>query len=687
MTPLRAPRLLLLSSLLGLLPAAALAAPPLPSSPLPAPVPPVQALGAPLPTIDLGEVRVGQRGYGLSVFAGAVPERFEVEVVGVMRNVSPDTSYILARLTGKGLEQSGVVAGMSGSPVFLDGRLAGAVAFGWPFSREAIAGITPIESMHRISGVQSGVKSRVPPIEAPNPVPAPAPPLPPVGLADLAAARIPADLLERQWKALQPHLLAGAVPALQWSAAGFGEGSLALLKTALGNVAPGGRTSAAAGGGGIDGARSAQATVVGHAPGPADPAKLIPGGSVSAVLVDGDFSLAATGTVTDRIGDQIFAFGHPFLGLGPVRVPMATADVVTVLASQYSSFKIANIGDVVGAFEQDRQVGIEGRLGLTAPMVPMTLEVVGPVPHTFHMRLAALPQLMPLLVGSSLTAGLDSASYASGPQGLDLEARFRLAGHGDLDIRQSFDGDTAGSETASFVIALASYLTQNPLEKVRIESIDVRLTQSAKIRSATLVDAHADHAVVRPGDTVTLDIDLVPYRGDRYRRTTSVHLPEDLPDGRYSLLVGDGASADAARLSLQPGEPLSFNQALALLRSFHSRRDLVVMGVFGGSGLSVAGEAMPRLPASVRSLWTAAASGSAVPLRMAIAQQQVERLPAPIDGLVKVDLDVRRREALPPGETGGKEGPASRGGNAPAPAPAAPPAPGARSGAVAGSGR
>jgi hypothetical protein len=638
------PSAIAIASTLLLVPAMALAAPPqLPGPPLPVrpPRPPVaeHPSPAPLPTISLDEVRAGQRGYGLSVFAGDNPERFDVEVMGVMRNVSPDTSYILARLTGKDLEKSGVIAGMSGSPVFLDGRLAGAVAFSWPFSREAIAGITPIESMRRISGVQ--------PIQAPNPVPPQAPPLPPVGLSDLAAGKVPPDLLERQLEAFKPHFAGGGVAALQWSTIGFGERSSAMLKAALGNVAPAGRAAAT----GTIPAAPQPATLVGHAPGPPNPAKLVPGGSVAAVLVDGDFSLAATGTVTDRIGDQVFAFGHPFLGLGPTRVPMATADVVTVLASQYSSFKIANIGDVVGAFEQDRQVGIEGRLGLKAPMVPMTLEIRGPQAHTFHMRLADVPQLMPLLVGSSLTAGLESASYASGPQGLDLWAKLSLAGHGDVVFEQSFDGDTAGAETASYVIALAGYLTQNPLERVRLESIDVRLTQSATPRSSTLVDAHADRAVVRPGDKVTLNLDLLPYRGEPYRHTTSVTLPEDLPDGHYSLLVGDGASADASRLLLQPAEPLSFHQALALLRSFHSRRDLVVMGVFGGAGLSVAGEAMPRLPASVRSLWGAAASGSAVPLRMAIAQQQVERLARPIDGLVKIDLEVRRREPLPAGAT------------------------------------
>ena len=137
----------------------------------------------------------------------------------------------------------------------------------------------------------------------------------------------------------------------------------------------------------------------------------------------------------------------------------------------------------------------------------------------------------------------------------------------------------------------------------------------------------------------------------------TVDLPKDLPAGRYSLLVGDGASVDAARLALEPAEPVTFPQALELLRSFHSRRDLMVLGVYGGAGLSVAGEAMPRLPGSVRSLWGAAASGSAVALRSAIAQEKREAMDVPVQGLVRIDLEVRRREPLA-GRVGGSTAPA-----------------------------
>ncbi len=572
-----------------------------------------------LPTIPIAEIQRGQHGYGLSVFAGTEPERFDVEVIGIMRNVSPDVSYILARLTGKGLEKSGVAAGMSGSPVFLDGRLAGAVAFSWAFTNEAIAGITPIESMRQLSGLK--------PLRV-------TPPPPPVELSDLLAGRLPQDLLTTQLAKLRPRFVEGASSAVQWAASGYGEHSTGLLRQALGSVGSGGKAE----------------------PGTV-PDELAPGSAVAVVLVDGDFQLSAYGTVTDHYGDQVLAFGHPFLGLGPVRVPMATSEVLTVLSSQNASFKIQNSGRIVGAFEQDRKMGIQGRIGAEAPMVPMTLRVDGERPRTFRMRLAELPEFMPLLVGSSVLAGLESASYTTGAQSLDLTAKLRLKKYGDLEVRQSFDGDNAGVDAATFLLSIVAYLSQNTLERVELENVEVDLDQTTQPRFASLVGANANRTLVRPGDRVSLNLDLVAYRGERFRHSLSLDLPEDLPAGRYSLLVGDGASVDAARLAMEPAEPVTFKQALELLRSFHSRRDLMVLGVYGGPGLSVAGEVMPRLPGSVRSLWGAASSNSAAVLRTTVAQEQREVLEVPMEGLVRIDLEVRRREPQAgEGEEGEKAG-------------------------------
>jgi len=598
-----------------------------------------QAASLPLPTIDLDEIKVGQRGYGLSVFAGGEPERFDVEVIGVMRNISPDMSYILARLSGRGLESSGVAAGMSGSPVFLDGRLAGAVSFGWPFSKEAICGVTPIALMRDLATLGG---------------PLPMTPPPPVELAGLLAGRVPADLLARQLERLRPRLAGapeGAQAGIEWATSGFGELSRGLLRQSLGAVASTGHAAAAPG---------------------AHPPDLAPGSSVAAVLVSGDFQLAATGTVTDHLGDRILAFGHPFLGLGPIRVPMAAADVVTVLSSQYSSFKITNLGQTVGAFEQDRKAGIEGRLGAAAPMIPMVLRIGGTASarspgaaaasgpagasRQYRVQLADVPDLLPLLAGSTLLAGLESASYASGPQDIEMTARFHLDPYGDLVIHQSFDGDNAGTAMAGHLLALAAYLVQSPLERVRIDSLEVDVEQSPQPRGASLLAAHADRTMVHPGDRLGVSVELLAYRGDHFRHSFQVELPRDLPVGRYSLLIGDGASADAARLALAPVEPGTFSQALALLRSLHSRRDLTLLGFYSGAGLSVAGEVMPRLPGSVRSLWSATDPTGVVPLRAAIVQERHETMAMPLDGLMRIDLEVRRRETPETPEATGADG-------------------------------
>lgn len=268
------------------------------------------------------------------------------------------------------------------------------------------------------------------------------------------------------------------------------------------------------------------------------------------------------------------------------------------------------------------------------------------------MRLAEVPFFTNMFVGSTVVASLESAIYTSGRQGLDVKARFRLEKYGDLEMEQSFDGDSAVGDVAAFLLAVSTYLTQNPLEQVAFEAIEVDISQSPLPRAATLVGAHAQRTVVRPGDRVGINLDLAAYHGERFRRSFSLDLPEDLPAGRYSLMIGDGYSVDAVRLALEPVEPVNFAQALELLGSLHSRRKLVVLGVTGGPGLSVAGEVLPRLPGSVRSLWSAAASGSATALRTTIAQTHEEPMPVPVAGLVRVDLEVRRRDPEKPQSEG-----------------------------------
>ena len=568
-------------------------------------------IGSAGPTIGVDEVSRGQKGYGLSVFAGTEPERFEVEVLGVLRNTTPELSYILARLTGQDLERSGVIAGMSGSPVYLDDRLAGAVAFSYLFGLDAIAGITPIGAMRQLSELPAA--AAVPQATAPAELS--------VGFDDLLKRDFSPDLLSRQIGRLEQMSHGGGRSSLQWTASGFGHQATQLLGRALGNLTPAG----AAGGG--------EAAVA---------AELAPGSSVAAVLVRGDLNLAAHGTVTDRDGDEVLAFGHPMFSLGPVRLPLAPSEVVTVIANVANSFKVSNAGEVIGAFDQDRQAGVRGQLGLEAPSTPLAVRLRGLSERDYRMEVANLPQLRPILLAVSALGALDAGSYAGGFQGIDLEAEIRLAGHDPLRIRQSFDGDQAAVGSVIYLLSYAAFLEFNTLAEVEIESVEVELTQVERPHSATLVAAHPERTRVAPGQRVPVTLELQAFRGERFRRDLEIRVPAEAADGKYMVLIGDGTSMDAVRLSLERRQPTSFEQALALLRSFRSRRELVAYGLLPAPGLAVAGEVLPNLPGSVRSIFAAGGIATGTPLGYQVAHEKVEVLDRPVDGVVRVDLEIRR---------------------------------------------
>ncbi len=582
----------------------------------------------PVSTITVDEITRGQTGYGISVFAGNEAERFEVEVLGVLRDFSPRASAIIARLTGQGLEESGVIAGMSGSPVYIDGRLAGAVAFSWNYAKEAIAGITPIEEMRQIAAAApsgAGTSSSWRRISA-QPV---------MTFEELLEGNLSQDLLVQELARLTPSLAAGARPGVVWATGGFGELSQRLLGTALGAISNAGTLR-----------RRSGSAILGEAQDGAPDLALAPGSPVAAALVRGDLQLAATGTVTDRFGDQVLAFGHPFLGYGPVRLPMAAAEVITVISSTSNSFKLSNLGPVVGAFEEDRRAGILGRLDAVAPTLPLAIKISGngiPEEQTFHMEIAQLPALLPTLMAISTLGTLEAAGHASGPQGLDLRAHVSLGDLGGLEIDQSFDGDGAATQAAVYLLTLVSMATQTPLEDVEVERVEVELKRSARVRTATLKGAHAQKTRVEPGETVSVFLDWIHQGGRSERTTLEVPVPADIADGPYYLMLGDGVSADSTRFILEPAAPVTYPQQLRLLRSLHSRQDLVVLGLVPAPGIASQGELLPQLPGSMRSLWGAVPPGRALPLGIAIADRSEFRQEFPFEGLTRVDLEVRRR--------------------------------------------
>ena len=565
--------------------------------------------------IGVDEVSRGQTGYGLTVFAGSEPERFGVEVVGVIREMNPATSYIVARLSGKGLEESGVVAGMSGSPVYFDDRLAGAVAYSWAFTSEALALIRPIAAMRELSMLEAGEAA--------------------AGSVGLAAPGTPATFDRAVQQILEPpddvaaavsEIVAKQLGALQGPSDWGGRGGASIATQGFGE--PVRRMLAAAPAGRAD---------------TAELPDLDAGSAVAGVLIDGDLKLAVSGTVTRVEDGEVLAMGHPYLGVGPLQVPMATVEVIGVVPRLNSSMRLSNIGSVVGAFDQDRFAGLRGRLGAEARTIPMTIQVEAPNGEVrrFDLRLADLPRMLPSLVGIPTMQALNSASYGGGESGLDMTGTLRLRGHADVPLHQTFDGSGPGTSAAFYLILLVGALVNSDYEGVEIEGIDLTLSQTHAPRVVEIERAQASSKRVHPGDTVDIVFDLRRHRGDRFQEILEVTVPEDRRPGRYYLFVGDGVSVDGARLQLMPAKASSLEDELDMLRSFQPKSRLAALGVVPARGLIVEGRPMPQLPASVRSIWQASPlQGEPRALNLAIVSEEGRDLGIPLDGLFRIDLEI-----------------------------------------------
>lgn len=553
----------------------------------------------PGPVMPLEEVKPGLAGQGWSVFAGGDPEPFDVEVLGVWENVSPDASYILARLSGQRLEETGVIAGMSGSPVYVGDRLLGAVAFSWAFATDAIAGITPIEQMRRMAGEPAV------PVRPGDPVAAP--------FADLLDPPEARARLRSELGAL--HRTTETSSGLLWTSVGLGPEMRSLLGEAVGS------TVAAGGSGDREG-------------------DLRPGDAVAAVLIDGDLRLAATGTVTDRFGDSVLAFGHPFLSMGDVLVPMAATEILTVMPSLANSFKIGNLGQTLGSFDRDRPSGIRGTMGLEAPTLPMKVTIQAATRREFAMRVARIPPVAGSLVATALLGAIDAAAGMGGQQSIDLNVRIGIAGRSPLVVRQAFDGASASLDAAVYLLSIVGFLVNNSFAELDVTEIEVDLVRDTGPRVTRVVAAHPDRRIVSPGEMLRLAVELEPYRGDVRRHSLEFELPTDLDPGRYMVLVGDGTSIDGVKLDLEKAAPTRIDQALEFLSGLHSRSELAVLGVVAARGLVVDGEPLPRLPGSIQALW-GGRGGRTTRLATAIRQEIVEDLGVPLSGLVRVDLEVR----------------------------------------------
>jgi SpoIVB peptidase S55 len=460
---------------------------------------PARATDAPA-TIPVSEIKPGMKGVAYTIFEGDQVEKIDLEVIGILHNaVGPQLDVILVRLLGDKVQQTGVVAGMSGSPVYFDGRLAGALALKLgQFTREAIGGVTPISDMFEIEKAPAATAR--PAMSAHIDVPA--------EFAARAAVGSGQYLVPIE----TPLVTAGLYPE---TLACFGKDFTAWGMTAMAG---------------------------GTAPASPDDAKLQPGDMVGIDLVEGDLSISSGCTVTTVIGDRILACGHPIFGFGSVAMPLSRAHVIMTLSSAQASTKIMSTGGTIGTLTQDRQTAVMGQLGAGPTMIPLEVTLDTPAEQKkYHFKVIESPQLTPTLVATAAFNGIvGSPAYGEG-SALQMDGEIAVKGHTLVQLEDLF-APTDQTTPAAFYVATEvmsdfARIYSNPYELPQIDHIELHVKALTEKRWATIDNAWIDHSEVQPGESLSVKVLLRPYRGAPFIQEIPVTIPAQATRGSLQLVV------------------------------------------------------------------------------------------------------------------------------------------------------
>ncbi len=578
------------------------------------------ARATPPPTLGPEDLRPGDRAVVRTVFRGDSIEEFPAEILGVLSGGRLDGPVILARATSDRLERTGVAQGMSGSPVYVDGKLVGALATGWTFEREPLFGITPIREMLRVlEQPGSGVTG---PSAGPAGVELAAspsvrfgafhwddgePPAPPAG-SDRGAAP------EAGPVALPVPLAAGGM-------------NPAALELARRRLAPLG--FAVVPGGSLQGS------------GP-DAASLQPGSAAAVDLLRGDLSLSAIGTVTWRDGDRVLLFGHPFFQSGDVRLPLSTARITTVVGSVYTSFKVGLSGREVGVVTQDRRSGLLGTIGPRARLLPLSVSVEQGRGAAQRFRFAMVEDrgLAPQLAGVAALNSLLESGGIGANQTLRWTMRLHRRGASALEVGDVISSDTPTGEFANGVSGPLGFLFNNPYARLDLDSVEVSVSvqpgrQEWTLRSARLLDA-----AVRPGGAARVECVVERWHGAQETRIVDMPVPEELPDGRYALWVGGGAELSRFEAARLPGRyrPTSLDDAWRRFARLRRSDALYATIVAGAPDVTSQGRDYPELPGSASVVLASGLEAGDAARRAATALVGEIRLP--LDGETRGELQL-----------------------------------------------
>ena len=542
--------------------------------------------------MGVDELARGMHGIGRTVFHGIRIDSFEVEILGILRNAfGPKTDIILARLSGEPLEKTGSIAGMSGSPVYVDGKLIGAIAYGWSFSIEPIMGITPIAEMLDIirrPDEVSSARSRQFSLPSDSPL----------FEATAEAGRLFEVEIGQMQPVKTPVYLSGystaVVPRLRDQLAAYG-----LMPVQ--------------GGGGEDDSLPE--------------ATLEPGAALGVQLVRGDFNMTAIGTLTYVEGDRLIGFGHPLFSSGSTSLPMTTAFIHDVVASQFQSFKIGVAVKAVGTITQDRAAGIGGVIGQEAEMMPTAISIrsAGRAQH-YKMEVIRNRDLGPLLVQAAVVSCLISAEKAQGEVTVRTSLTLKIEGRPDLVIENVYAGARGLGEGVLGVTRPMQLLLQNPFEEVRIEAAFFDLEVAEDVKAARIESIALDRSRFEPGDAIGVEIQLRPYLDKSVSIWTTVVIPKHFRQGTLTLRISSARRHRAQESKRIPGQyrVTSVEGLIRILEREHRNDVLIVELLADRAGATVGGLEMSSLPPSVvGAMRSVRRSGSVQPVSQSVLAESL----------------------------------------------------------------
>ena len=538
----------------------------------------------------IADLKEGMKGTAWTVFSGEEPEEFNVEILGVVPGaVGPKLDMIVGRISGGAAERTAVFAGMSGSPVYINGKLVGAIAYSFPFSKEAICGITPIEQMIGIFEKNKDTNPKI------NP-----------GLNN-ARPVSQADLNPKNLKLNLPTLNSGSVVS-----AGRANSALSAVagqtfqpiatpisfngisQETLNHFAP-----QLAASGLLPVASIGGAAKITPLKKPTEKT-LLGGKSVVMQLARGDYSMAASGTVTLRDGNNIYAFGHPFMALGVSDLPMSESHVITVVPSINNSFKLAVPDALVGRMSQDRSTGVFGDLGQAPSMIPVELKLITSRNNNqkLNFEIAKDDSLTPLLMNIAVYNSIGATERGVGNSTIDIKGEIKLKNQNPIKLDRRFSGMQATQLAALSVALPVNILMQSNFKDLEITKIDLNVTSTDKSNTAALDRIAIDKSQVKAGGTIEVEAFIKTETGELLSQKIPVQIPAGTPSGTFTLVVGDGDSIlkDAASRQFTPKD---LSELVKIINDVRKDDRLYVQIYRETKGAIIGANEMPNLPPSV----------------------------------------------------------------------------------------